>query len=52
MVGKVQASHENESVEAKPITFESSLRRSNRVIRPPQWFSPSLHYLLLIDVGS
>ena len=34
-----------------PQTPESGVRRSTRIIRPPERYSPSLYYLLLTDSG-
>lgn len=33
----------------EPITPKTILRRSTKVIRASEWYSPSLHYLLLTD---
>jgi len=55
---ELQARSESESemepeleTSSEAVTPESSLRRSQRVIRPPNRYSPSLHYLLLTDAG-
>lgn len=37
--------------ETTPVTSIVEVRRSNRVSRPPQRFSPSANYLLLTDEG-
>ena len=34
-----------------PQTLESGVRRSTRISRPPERYSPSLYYLLLTDSG-
>ena len=34
-----------------PQTPESGVRRSTRISRPPERYSPSLYYLLLTDFG-
>ncbi|PHT28069.1 hypothetical protein CQW23_32332 [Capsicum baccatum] len=36
-------------LEVEPVIHEKVLRRSSRTIRAPDMYSPSLHYLLLID---
>ena len=40
-----------EEFEVEKVTPEKVLRRSSRTIRAPDRYSPSLHYLLLIDEG-
>nr|GFD49298.1 putative retrovirus-related Pol polyprotein from transposon TNT 1-94 [Tanacetum cinerariifolium] len=34
-----------------PVTPQVQLRRSSRVIRPPERYSPSINYILLIENG-
>ena len=34
-----------------PVTPEAEVRRSSRIVRPPQRFSPSAYYMLLTEDG-
>ena len=51
IAGRVQENSEINEDHSKPSTPISHVRRSTRVSRPTQRFSPSLHYLLLTDGG-
>ena len=42
---------DQEALEESQTTPIVALRRSSRVIRPPQRYSPALHYILLTDRG-
>ena len=50
---KTSDSENKEAVaqEADPHTLVTELKRSSRTIRPPQRYSPALHYILLTDKG-
>ena len=37
--------------ETYPVTPEAEVRKSSRNVRPPQRFSPSTYYMLLIEDG-
>lgn len=47
---RVKTSLEKGNVDVKLITPKPSLKRSDKVIKPLQQYSLSLHYLLLSDV--
>ena len=42
---------ENEELRVEPPTPQSELRRSTRISRASERYSPSLHYMLLTDSG-
>ncbi len=49
-IPKVQGNHNVQPQEQQePQTPTSVVRRSTRLIRPPERYSPSLYYLLLTD---
>ena len=46
-VPKAPENQEQQQVPETPTT----VRKSTRLSRPPEWFSPSLYYLLITDSG-
>ena len=47
---EVPKAPENQEQKQVPET-SANVRKSTRLSRPPEWFSPSLYYLLMTDSG-